>query len=55
MQQLVADDVRYVFGNPGTTEQPFTDVVRGSGVAGHVLSPAEPGYDSAQPVWNDGR
>src|SRR5438445_174621 len=28
MQQLVADDVRYVFGNPGTTEQPFMDVLQ---------------------------
>src|SRR5437867_9710424 len=28
MQQLVADGVRHIFGNPGTTEQPFIDVLQ---------------------------
>ena len=28
MEQLVADGVRHVFGNPGTTEQPFMDVLQ---------------------------
>lgn len=28
MEQLVADGVRHVFGNPGTTEQPFVDVLQ---------------------------
>ena len=28
MEQLVADDVRYVFGNPGTTEQGFLDILQ---------------------------
>lgn len=28
MEQLVADGVRHVFGNPGTTEQPFIDVLQ---------------------------
>ena len=28
MQQLRADGVRHVFGNPGTTEQPFIDVLQ---------------------------
>lgn len=28
MEQLVADGVRYVFGNPGTTEQGFMDVLQ---------------------------
>jgi benzoylformate decarboxylase len=28
MEQLVADDVRFVFGNPGTTEQGFLDILQ---------------------------
>jgi benzoylformate decarboxylase len=28
MEQLIADDVRYIFGNPGTTEQGFMDVLQ---------------------------
>ena len=28
MEQLIADGVRYVFGNPGTTEQPFMDALQ---------------------------
>lgn len=28
MEQLLADDVRYIFGNPGTTEQGFMDLVQ---------------------------
>src|ERR1700732_256395 len=28
MEQLVADGVRYVFGNPGTTEQGFMDMLQ---------------------------
>jgi thiamine pyrophosphate-dependent acetolactate synthase large subunit-like protein len=28
MEQLAAEGVRYVFGNPGTSEQPFMDVVQ---------------------------
>src|SRR5213594_2593432 len=28
MEQLVADDVRHIFGNPGTTEQPFIDILQ---------------------------
>ncbi len=28
MEQLVADGVRHVFGNPGTTEQPFIDILQ---------------------------
>jgi benzoylformate decarboxylase len=28
MEQLVADGVRYIFGNPGTTEQGFIDVLQ---------------------------
>ena len=28
MEQLVADGVRHIFGNPGTTEQPFMDVLQ---------------------------
>ena len=28
MEQLLADDVRYIFGNPGTTEQAFMDVLQ---------------------------
>jgi benzoylformate decarboxylase len=28
MEQLVADDVRHVFGNPGTTEQGFMDILQ---------------------------
>ena len=28
MQQLVSDGVHYIFGNPGTTEQPFIDVLQ---------------------------
>ena len=28
MEQLLADDVRYVFGNPGTTEQGFLDILQ---------------------------
>jgi len=28
MEQLVAEGVRYVFGNPGTTEQPFMDILQ---------------------------
>ena len=28
MEQLVADGVRYVFGNPGTTEQGFMDILQ---------------------------
>ena len=28
MQQLAADGVRHIFGNPGTTEQPFIDVLQ---------------------------
>lgn len=28
MEQLLADDVRYIFGNPGTTEQGFMDVLQ---------------------------
>src|SRR6476660_9131338 len=28
MEQLVADGVRYIFGNPGTTEQPFMDALQ---------------------------
>ena len=28
MEQLVADGVRYVFGNPGTTEQGFLDILQ---------------------------
>jgi benzoylformate decarboxylase len=28
MEQLVADDVRHIFGNPGTTEQPFVDILQ---------------------------
>jgi thiamine pyrophosphate-dependent acetolactate synthase large subunit-like protein len=28
LEQLLADDVRYIFGNPGTTEQGFMDVLQ---------------------------
>jgi benzoylformate decarboxylase len=28
MEQLVAEGVKYVFGNPGTSEQPFMDIVQ---------------------------
>jgi benzoylformate decarboxylase len=28
MEQLIADDVRYIFGNPGTTEQGFMDILQ---------------------------
>ncbi len=28
MEQLVADGTRHIFGNPGTTEQPFMDVLQ---------------------------
>ncbi len=28
MEQLIADGQRYIFGNPGTTEQPFMDVLQ---------------------------
>ncbi len=28
LEQLLADGVRYVFGNPGTTEQPFMDMLQ---------------------------
>jgi benzoylformate decarboxylase len=28
MEQLVADNVRHIFGNPGTTEQPFIDILQ---------------------------
>ena len=28
LEQLIADGVRHVFGNPGTTEQGFMDVQR---------------------------
>ena len=28
LEQLVADGVRYIFGNPGTTEQPFMDLLQ---------------------------
>jgi thiamine pyrophosphate-dependent acetolactate synthase large subunit-like protein len=28
MEQLLAEGVRYVFGNPGTTEQPFIDLLQ---------------------------
>jgi benzoylformate decarboxylase len=28
MEQLLADDVHYVFGNPGTTEQGFLDILQ---------------------------
>src|SRR3954467_11054479 len=28
LEQLVADGVRHIFGNPGTTEQPFMDVLQ---------------------------
>ncbi len=28
MEQLMADGVSYIFGNPGTTEQPFMDVLQ---------------------------
>lgn len=28
MEQLVADGVRHIFGNPGTTEQPFVDILQ---------------------------
>ena len=28
MEQLLADGVRYIFGNPGTTEQPFMDLLQ---------------------------
>jgi benzoylformate decarboxylase len=28
MEQLVAEGVEYVFGNPGTTEQPFMDILQ---------------------------
>lgn len=28
MEQLIADDVRYIFGNPGTTEQGFMDTLQ---------------------------
>ncbi|MBV9546830.1 MAG: thiamine pyrophosphate-binding protein [Chloroflexi bacterium] len=28
MEQLIADEVRYIFGNPGTTEQGFMDIVQ---------------------------
>ena len=28
IEQLIADGVRYVFGNPGTTEQPFMDALQ---------------------------
>ena len=28
IEQLVADGVRHIFGNPGTTEQPFMDVLQ---------------------------
>src|SRR5262245_48073249 len=28
MEQLVVDGVRHIFGNPGTTEQPFMDVLQ---------------------------
>lgn len=28
MEQLLADGVRHIFGNPGTTEQPFMDVLQ---------------------------
>jgi len=28
MEQLVAEGVKYVFGNPGTTEQPFMDILQ---------------------------
>jgi benzoylformate decarboxylase len=28
LQQLIADDVRHIFGNPGTTEQGFMDVLQ---------------------------
>ena len=28
MEQLAAEGVEYVFGNPGTTEQPFMDILQ---------------------------
>src|SRR5262245_11536881 len=28
MEQLIADDVRHIFGNPGTTEQGFMDILQ---------------------------
>ncbi len=28
MEQLVADGVRHIFGNPGTTEQGFLDILQ---------------------------
>src|SRR5918912_830039 len=28
LEQLIADDVRYIFGNPGTTEQGFMDILQ---------------------------
>jgi thiamine pyrophosphate-dependent acetolactate synthase large subunit-like protein len=28
LEQIIADDVRYIFGNPGTTEQGFMDVLQ---------------------------
>src|SRR5215813_14159714 len=28
LEQLVADGVRHIFGNPGTTEQPFMDLLQ---------------------------
>lgn len=28
MEQLIADGFRYIFGNPGTTEQPFMDILQ---------------------------
>jgi benzoylformate decarboxylase len=31
VEQLVADEVRYMFGNPGTVEQGFLDTLRGYG------------------------
>ena len=28
LEQLVADGVRHIFGNPGTTEQGFMDILQ---------------------------
>ena len=40
LEQLVADGFRYIFGNPGTTEQPFMDLLQDLSAAGvHSLPP----------------
>lgn len=42
LEQLAADGVRYVFGNPGTVEQGLLDVLETAGGPQYVLALAEP-------------